>query len=170
MPVPPQTTLVEDKFAFPRFAPLAAYFFTAHHTLPASFNGSGKLVAGKLPPKSFAAALAFVKRIAIWEALGAQQLDVKIDEDWDRNVDTIIDTDESARDLVEAFFVKEQESVITLMDVAWEAIVFDGDGLDLVRGVWNELAVLAPQSILQRYSPRIADVWKLVNTPKAETR
>lgn len=161
---------VEDKFAFPRFEPLVAYFFAAHHTLPASFGEAGNLIAGKLPAKSFAAALAFAKRIAIWESLGTQQLDIKIDEDWDRNVDAVIDTDESARAKVEAFLAKQEASVTTLLDVAWEGMVYDGEGVDHVRSVWNELAVLVPQSIMQRYSPRLTDVWKLLNTPRGETR
>jgi len=160
---------VEDKLAFPQFAPLVSYFFSANHTLPASF--AGNLVARRLPPKSFAAALAFTKRIAIWEALGPQQLDIKIDEDWDRNVDTVIETDESARSRVEAFFKQQELSVVaTFLDVAWEGMIYDGEGVDHIRNIWNDLAALVPPSVLKRYTGHVSIVWKLLNAPKAETR
>lgn len=161
----------ENKFDFPRFADLVTYFFTAHHTLPASFGGGGNLIAGKLPPKPFAAVLAFTKRITIWEALGQQQLDIKIDEDWDRNVDTIIDTDESARTQVEDFLRQQDAGVVTtFLDVAWEGILYDGEGVDIIKNIWTDLAVLVPPSILGRYTSNLPAAWKLLTVPKAETR
>ncbi|KAF8247482.1 ARM repeat-containing protein [Wilcoxina mikolae CBS 423.85] len=159
----------EDKFAFPQFAPLVLYFFSVNHILPASF--AGNLIAERLPPKSFAAALAFAKRIAIWEALGPQQLDIKIDEDWDRNVDTVIGMDELARSRVETFFEQQEPSVLaTLLDVAWEGMIYDGEGVDQIRNIWNDLAALVPPSVLERYTGNVSVVWKLLNAPKAETR
>jgi len=161
----------ENKFDFPRFADLVTYFFTANHTLPVSFGGGGNLIAGKLPPKPFAAVLAFAKRIAIWEALGKQQLDIKIDEDWDRNVDTIIDTDESARYQVENFLQQQDASVVTtFLDVAWEGMLYDGEGVDIIKNIWNDLAVLVPPSIVERYTSNLPTAWKLLTVPKAETR
>jgi len=160
-----------NKFDFPRFADLVTYFFTVHHTLPASFGGGGNLIAGKLPPKPFASVLAFVKRIAIWEALGQQQLDIKIDEDWDRNVDTITDTDEAARTQVENFLQQQDASVVTtLLDVAWGGMLYDGEGVDTIKNTWNELAVLVPPSIVERYTGNLPAAWKLLTVPNAETR
>jgi proteasome component ECM29 len=167
--VPPSP--VENKFAFPRFAALVSYFFSIQHTLPDSFGGARKLVAGKLPPKPFGAALEFTKRIATWEALGPQQVDIKIDEDWHHNVDSIIETDEAARSRVEAFLAQQEEAAVTaLLDAAWAGMMYDGEGVDQIRNIWNVLAVLAPQSLVERYTPALPAISKLLNAPKAETR
>lgn len=167
-----------DKFGFPRFAQLVSYFYLSNHALPASFGGgpAKSLTAAKLPPKPFAAALALARRIGIWEALGTRQLDIKIDEDWDCNVDAIVGSDESARSLVEAFFETQEPSVVTtLLDTAWEAMVYaGGEALDAgIRNIWNDLAVLVPQSVLQRYTDHhLSAISKLllVGTHRAETR
>jgi proteasome component ECM29 len=167
--VPPSP--VENKFAFPQFAALVSYFFSTQHKLPASFGGAQNLVAGKLPPKPFGAALEFTKRIAIWEALGPQQVDIKIDEDWHHNVDSIIDTDETARSRVEAFLAQQGEAVVAaLLDAAWAGMMHDGEGVDQIRNIWNVLVVLAPQSLVERYTPALPAISKLLNAPKAETR
>ena len=170
----------EDKFRFPSFAELVLYFYMGNHTLPASFGGPASLIAAKLPPKPFAAALALARRIGMWEALGPQQqLNVKIDEDWDRNMDAIVGSDESSRSLVEAFFEKQHQQkhspVTLLLDTAWEAMVYaGGEALDArIRNIWNDLAVLVPQPALQPFADhRLSTISKLllVGTHRAETR
>jgi proteasome component ECM29 len=164
----------EDKFGFPRFSQLILYFFSNNNSLPASFGSGINLVAGKLPPKSFAASLSFVKRIAIWEALGSeQQAEIKIDEDWDRNVDSIVETDEASRSLVEAFLAKQLEInplvMTTLLDVAWEGMVYAGEGVGDVRNIWNDLAILVPQSVMSRYVPQLAVMQRLLASAKTES-
>jgi proteasome component ECM29 len=165
---------LEDKFAFPKFSELVSYFFSAQHVLPRSYSTSTNLIDGRLPAKSFAAALALVKRIAIWEAQGTQQVEIKVDEDWDRSVDMIISTDELSRgrveNLLKELLYSDPSIVTTLLGMAWEGMIDAGEGVDGARNVWNDLAVLAPQSVLERYTPQLSAVQKLLKAPKEETR
>lgn len=163
----------EDKYSFPALKDLVRYIFATQHTLPTSLQQS-KLVDGRLPPKSFSAALAFVKRVAIWQGLGTQQAEIKIDQDWDRNVDAAIATDEKARSEVERFFADQLKSgdgtVETLLDESWYGMIFDGDGVENIRNTWNDLAVLVPSSVIERHVQFLSAVKGMLSAPKVETR
>lgn len=160
----------EDKFAFPKFASLVQYFRSMDTHREDTFTETQ--IYKTLGPNPFAAALPFLKRIAIWEAIGTQHEGIKVDEDWDRNVDTILETDETSRSMVEAFFQQQDPEVVAfLLDMAWEAMINDGEAsLDPIRGIWSDIAALVHQDALARYAEHLPTVLKLITSPKTETR
>jgi proteasome component ECM29 len=160
----------EDKFAFPKFASLVQYFRSIDTHREDTFTETQ--IYKTLGPNPFAAALPFLKRIAIWEAIGTQHEGIKIDEDWDRNVDTILETDETSRSMVEAFFQQQDPEVVAfLLDMAWEAMINDREAsLDPIRGIWGDIAALVHQDALVRYAEHLPAVLKLITSPKTETR
>ncbi|KAI5783555.1 proteasome stabiliser-domain-containing protein [Geopyxis carbonaria] len=163
-----QDDTAEKKYAFPEFAPLVQYLFAASHSLPDSLRTQA-LVDGRLPAKTFAAALAFSKRIAIWHAL-QPHLEIKNDEDWERTVDTAVITDETARNYVEKFLETFITDVEILLDQAWHGMVFEREGVEGVTDVWNSLAVLIPDAFVARYVPQLDIVKLQLTAPKAKSR
>nr|POE63451.1 proteasome component ecm29 [Quercus suber] len=88
-----QTTL-------PKFEQLVEQFFPGRATDMDLEPMSVARQTRRLHPSSFQAMTSFVRRILFYEALTLADVHMNIDSEWERRVDTAIDSDEKARDIV----------------------------------------------------------------------
>ncbi|PWW76166.1 ARM repeat-containing protein [Tuber magnatum] len=153
-----------NKYAFPVFSDLIKHFFPHSQQNATTWTAQESLVAGLMPPEVFATAVSFCRRVGLMEALSNEE--IVVDEDWERKLDAAVERDEGVRHKVRTYFRKlgEENSCMLnrFMEVAWLGMIWDGSGLDGVRGVWVDLVGVVSERSWENSVQKLESLMKAV--------
>lgn len=112
------------------------------------------------PPGVYEAALSFLEKILVMEAVQGHQTALIIDEDWQTRVETAIEFDEAVRDIVIGY-LNNLSSIASL--VAFLNLAFGG-----LNPAYHRILALCPSNIVASQTHLISDITKRLESNQKE--
>jgi proteasome component ECM29 len=161
----------DANFTFPAFEDVTTAFFHRQVNITSPEPVTIVRRAKDLHPSSFTAMTGFVRRMLVQQALQRANVPVNLDNDWERRLDTMVESDASARDAVKSHIAHLTATSPSLLDTLvcalFECAISTSSAAEdhLV-----EFLALSPDQLIHNHLDRISELFPIIKSNNHSNR